>query len=143
MSGDGTKKARDRVERMDDFVMDDLFSISDEELLKEAIEDGVDLTMVGKAGREALERAQLVVGKRRMALVRREIELDSKKPPAKPKRGASQAGLQGILARNRAAASKLTMAARNESGSLDDDAEGILADFIELGAIPRDDEEKA
>jgi hypothetical protein len=143
MSGDGIKKARDQVVRMDDFVMDDLFSISDEELLKEAMEDGVDLAKVGEAGRESLERAQLIIGKRRMALVRREIELDSKKPILKPIRGTSQANLQGILARNQAAASKLTMAARNETGSLDDDAEGILADFIELGAIPGEDEEKA
>jgi hypothetical protein len=35
------------------------------------------------------------------------------------------------------------MAARNESGSLEDDAEGILADFIELGAIPGEGEEES
>ncbi|MBB4426594.1 hypothetical protein GGD66_005164 [Bradyrhizobium sp. CIR48] len=135
MSDDGTKKARVRVERMDDFVLEDIFSISDEDLLKEAMEDGVDLTAVGEAGLASLERAQLMVGKRRMAVIRREMELDARKPALKPVRGASQADLQGILARNREAASKLTMAARNESGSLDDDAEGILADFIELGAV--------
>jgi hypothetical protein len=140
MSGDGTKKARDRVERMDDFVLEDLFSISDEDLLKEAMEDGIDLDAVGKAGRASLERAQLIVGKRRMAHIRREMELDSRKPTLKPVRGASQANLQGILARNREAASKLTIAARNETGSLDDDAEGIMADFIELGAIPGEGE---
>lgn len=135
MSGDGTKKARDRLERMDDFVLEDLFSMSDEDLLKEAMEDGVDLAAVGEAGLASLERAQLIVGKRRMAAIRREMELDARKPALKPVRGASQADLQGILARNREAASKLTMAARNETGSLDDDAEGILADFIELGAV--------
>ena len=143
MSGDGTKKARDRVERMDDFVLEDLFSISDEDLLKEAMEDGVDLAAVGEAGRKSLERAQLIVGKRRMALIRREMEADFRKPASKPVGATSQAGLQGILARNRAAASKLTMAARNESSSLEDDAEGILADFIELGAIPGEDEEES
>lgn len=140
MPGDGTKKARDRVERMDDFVLEDLFSISDEDLLKEAIEDGVDLAAVGEAGRASFERAQLIVGKRRMALIRREMELDSRRPPAKPVRGASQTDLQRILARNQEAASKLTMAARNETGSLDDDADGIMADFIELGAIPGEGE---
>ena len=125
---------------MDDFVLEDLFSISDEDLLKEAMEDGVDLAAVGEAGLASLERAQLIVGKRRMALIRREMELDSRKPPLRPVRGASQANLQGILARNREAASKLTMAARNEAGSLDDDAEGIMEDFIELGAIPGEGE---
>ena len=140
MSGDGTRKARDRVERMDDFVLEDLFSIADEDLLKEAMEDGVDLAAVAEAGLASLERAQLIVGKRRMALVRREMELDSRKPSLRPVGGASRNNLQGILARNRVAASKLTMAARNETGSLDDDAEGILADFIELGAIPGEGE---
>lgn len=134
------KKARDRLERMDDFVLDDLFSISDEELMKEAIEDGVDLEEVGRAGLAALERAQLVVGRRRMAAIRREMEQDSRRPPLRPVRGASQSGLRGILARNQEAASKLTMAARNETGSLDDDAEGIMADFMELGAIPGEGE---
>jgi hypothetical protein len=143
MSGDGIKKARDQLLRMDDFVMDDLFSISDEELLKEAMEDGVDLAVVGESGRKALERAQLIVGKRRMVLVRQDMEADSRKPALKPVGGTTQAGLQGILARNKAAASKLTMAARNESGSLEDDAEGILADFIELGAIPGEGEEES
>src|SRR5258708_2391364 len=117
------KKARDRLERMDDFVLDDLFSISDEELMKEAIEDGVDLEEVGRAGLAALDRAQLVVGRRRMAAIRREMEQDSRRPLLRPVRGASQASLRGILARNQEAASKLTMAARNETGSLDEDAE--------------------
>lgn len=143
MSDDGIKKARDRVERMDDFVLDDLFSISDEELLKEAMEDGVDLDEVGRVGLASLDQAQLVVGRRRMAAIRREMELDSKRPPLRPVRGASQANLRGILARNQEAASKLTMAARNEIGSLDDDAEGIMADFIELGVIPGEGEGEA
>ncbi|GLH79746.1 hypothetical protein SSBR45G_46550 [Bradyrhizobium sp. SSBR45G] len=137
------KKARDRLERMDDFVLHDLSSISDEELLKEAIEDGVDLEEVGRAGLAALDRAQLVIGRRRMAAIRRDMEMDSRKPPMRPVRGASQAGLRSILARNREAANKLTMAARNETGSLDDDAEGILADFMELGAIPGEGEGEA
>lgn len=143
MPNDGIKKARDQIVKMDDFVMDDLFSLSDEELLQEAREDGVDLTAVGNAGRKSFERAQLIIGKKRLALVRQEMALDAKKPVLKPIRGSSQTDLQGILSRNREAASKLTMAARNEKGDLQDDVEGILADFIELGAIPGDGEEDA
>lgn len=143
MSDNGIKKAKDQVVRMDDFVMDDLFSLSDEELLQEALEDGVDLAAVGDAGRKSFERAQFIVGKKRLALVRKEMELDAIKPVLKPIRGTSQADLEGILSRNREAASKLTMAARNELGDIQDDSEGILADFIELGAIPGDGEEDA
>jgi hypothetical protein len=143
MSDNGIKKAKDQVVRMDDFVMEGLFSLSDDELVQEALEDGVDLAAVGDAGRKSLERAQLIVGKNRLALVRQEMELDSKKPVLKPMRGTSQADLEGILSRNREAASKLTMAARNELGDMQDDSEGILSDFIELGAIPGDGEEDA
>jgi len=143
MADNGIKKAKDQVVRMDDFVMEGLFTLSDEELLQETLEDGVDLAAVGDAGRKSFERAQLIVGKNRLALVRKEMEMDAKKPVLKPIRGTSQADLDGILSRNREAASKLTMAARNESGDIQDDSEGILSDFIELGAIPGDGEEDA
>ena len=143
MADNGVKKAKDQVVRMDDFVMEGLFTLSDEELLQEALEDGVDLASGGEAGRKSFERAQLIVGKKRLALVRQEMEVDAKKPVLKPIRGTSQADLDGILSRNREAASKLTMAARNESGDMQDDNEGILSDFIELGAIPGSGEEDA
>jgi hypothetical protein len=143
MSDNGIKKAKDQVVRMDDFVMEGFFSLPDEEFLQEALEDGVDLAAVGEAGRKSFERAQLIVGKHRLALVRQEMEMDFKKPVLKPIRGASQTDLEGILSRNREAASKLTMAARNELGDIQDDSEGILADFIELGAIPGDGEKDA
>ena len=80
MSDNGIKKAKDQVVRMDDFVMDGLFSLSDDEFLQEAMEEGVDLAAVGDAGRKAFERAQLIVGKKRLALVRQEMLLDAKKP---------------------------------------------------------------
>jgi hypothetical protein len=141
MSGDGMKKAKDQVVRMDDFVIDDLFSLSDQELLQEAMEDGIDLAGVGEAGRKAFERAQLIVGKQRLSLVRQEMALEAKKPAPVAKRTPSQSDFQTILSRNREAASKLTMAARNESGDVQDDSDGILDDFAELGAIPQDGED--
>jgi hypothetical protein len=141
MADNWIKKAKDQVVRMDDFVMEGLFTLSDEELLQEALEDGVDIAAIGDAGRKSFERAQIIVGKNRLALVRQEMEMDAKKPVLKPLRGASQADLDGILSRNREAASKLTMAARNESGDIQEDSEGILGDFIELGAIPGGGEE--
>jgi hypothetical protein len=71
MFDDGIKKAR--VVRMDDFVMNELFSLSDEELLREATEEGVDVAAVGAAGRQAFEQAQLTIGKARMERIRREM----------------------------------------------------------------------
>jgi len=56
MSNNGIKKAKEQVVRMDDFVMDGLFSLSDDEFLQEAMEEGVDLAAVGDAGRAQAHR---------------------------------------------------------------------------------------
>jgi hypothetical protein len=135
MSDDGIKKAKARVVRMDDFVMDELFSLSDEELLREANEEGVDVAAVGAAGRQAFEQAQLTIGKARMERIRKEMALDAKKVVVSLETKTARSEIQTILSRNRDAASKLTMAARSQSGNVQDDIDGILEDFVELGAI--------
>jgi hypothetical protein len=142
MFDDGIKKAKARVVRMDDFVMNELFSLSDEELLREATEEGVDVAAVGAAGRQAFEQAQLTIGKTQMERVRREMASDAKKVvvPIDTKNALSE--MQAILSRNRDAANKLTMAARSQSEGVQDDLDGILEDFIELGAIKGEETEE-
>lgn len=141
MSDDGIKKAQAKLARMDDLVMNDLFAISDDDLLAEATEDGVDVAAIGAAGRQALERAVLAAGKLKLQRIREEMASDAKKKVVPINIKAARSDLQGILSRNRDAANKLTVAARNQSGDVQDD-EGILEDFIELGAIkgPENDE---
>lgn len=141
MSDDGIKKTKAKLARMDDLVMDDLFAISDDQLLAEATEDGVDVAAVGTAGRQALERAVLAAGKLKLQRIREEMASDANKKVVSINVKATRSELQGILSRNRDAANKLTMAARNQSDDVQDH-EGILEDFIELGAIkgPENDE---
>ncbi|RQH12689.1 hypothetical protein [Bradyrhizobium sp. RP6] len=137
MSDDGiNNKAKAKLARMDDLVMNDLFAISDDELLAEAMEDGIDVAAVGATGREAFERAVLAAGKVKLQRIREEMASDAKRRVVPINAKAARSELQGILSRNRDAASKLTMAARNQSGEVEDD-DGILEDFIELGAIKR------
>jgi hypothetical protein len=64
---DRAKQIREKIARMDDLFMDDLFSLTDDELLQEATEQGVDIAAVGSAGREAFKRAQVLVGRKRLA----------------------------------------------------------------------------
>jgi hypothetical protein len=66
---DPAKQIRDKIARMDDLFMDDLLSMTDDELLQEATEQGIDVAAVGRAGRAAFERAPVLVGGRRLALV--------------------------------------------------------------------------
>jgi hypothetical protein len=141
MSDDGIKKAKAKLVRMDDLVMNDLLAISDDELLAEAMEDGVDVAAVGAAGRQAFERAVLAAGKLKLQRIREEMASDATRKVVPINVKAARSELQGILSRNRDAANKLTMAARNQSGDVQDD-EGILEDFVELGVIkgPETDE---
>jgi len=142
MTTDGKKAARDQVVRMDNLIMDDLFSMSDEELLREAAENGIDVAAVGVEGQKAFERAQQIVGRNRLALVRQEMSEDEKKSPIPVDREKAQSEVNAILARNREMSKKLTMAARNEAGELSDDMDGILDDFVELGAIAQGGKDK-
>ena len=142
MASDDMKKANEKVVRMDDFFLDELFSTPDQDLLQEASEDGIDVAAVGNEGREAFESAQLVVGRNRLFVVRQEMAKDQKKSPNSIDRARAQSEVNAILARNREAQSKLTMAARNESGDQDDDMDSIIEDFAELGAIGRGDKDQ-
>ncbi len=134
-SADNDRKAAQKVARMDDFVIDELFSISDGELLLEAQKEGVDVGAVGAAGRLAFERAKQTVGRKRLALIRQQIAEDKKRAPIPFDRGKALSEVRAIIARNREAQSKLTIAARNESGDRGDDMDSIIDDFAELGAI--------
>jgi hypothetical protein len=83
---DRAKQIREKIARMDDLFMDDLFSLTDDELLQEATEQGVDIAAVGSAGREAFKRAQVLVGRKRLASVGRIAEDAGRAPPAYDRR---------------------------------------------------------
>jgi hypothetical protein len=138
----GMKNAHEKIVRMDDLVMDDLFSLSDEQLLQEASEEGIDVVAIGAEGRKAFERAQVVVGRNRLAIVREEMARDAVRQPAIYDRVNARSKLDSILTRNKEAANKLTMAARNETQGQSADFDGLLDDFVELGAIAEADEDK-
>ena len=114
--------------------MDDIFSMSDEELLREAVEDGIDVAAEGAVGRQAFERAQLKAGKSKLERIRTEMS-ETKKTVVAIDTKTARSEVQAILLRNKEAAGKLTIAARNQSGDVDDDLDGLAEDFIELGAI--------
>ena len=87
--------------------MDDLFSLTDDELLQEATEQGVDIAAVGSAGREAFKRAQVLVGRKRLASVGREIAEDAGRAPPAYDQAKARSRLGPILAEYRKAMSKL------------------------------------
>jgi len=142
MTDDDRKAARKKVARMDDVVMDELFSASDQKLLLEAQKEGVNVAAVGAAGRAAFEQAKQAVGRKRLAVIRQQIAEDERRTPTPIDRGKAGSEVRAIIARNREAQSKLTMAARNESGDQGDDMDSIIDDFAELGAIRPTDKDQ-
>ena len=70
MTGD-LKKERNALDRLADALVDDILSASDEEILAEAQEDGIDPTKLVGQLREVFERAATEAGKAKLAAARR------------------------------------------------------------------------
>ncbi|MGD9658911.1 MAG: hypothetical protein AB7U61_14970 [Methylocystis sp.] len=140
MTKDPKKGQADRLAQMDRFFIDDLLATSDKALLEEAAEDGVDIKETVKKGHEAFDRAQQAVGKSKLEAIRKAMAQDNGRKVVPIDRDRAQREIEAILKGNRNALSKLTMAARNQEGNdHDDDSEGLLEDFIELGVIRSDE----
>lgn len=139
----GINKSRERLARMDDLVMDGLAALTDEELRSEAAEEGVDIEVVRRAGREAYERAQIQIGRNRLAIIKSEMARTAERVPPSCDRALARSTFLSMLVMNKDASAKLTMAARNQlSANAEEDIDGIIDDFIELDAMPDVKEEK-
>lgn len=140
---DTIRESREKIARMDDLVMDDLFSLTEDELLREAEEEGIDTAKVGEAGRAAFERAQMTIGRARLAIVKRQMVDSAESAPVIYDRAKARARLARLIAENGGPTSRLTLAARNEFGPNSEDMDGILDDFAELeGWLEDHDKEK-
>ena len=70
MTGD-QKKERNALDRLADALVDDILNASDEEVLAEAEEDGIDPAKLSGHLREVFERAATEAGKAKLAAARR------------------------------------------------------------------------
>lgn len=131
----------DHLRSLDRVVMGILSETSDAELLKDSADEGVDLAKVVQDGRQAFERAQQIVGRSRLAEIKKEMEKSRNGKVMAFDRDTARRQYNQILKRNAAAASKLTIAARNHDGTDDEsDLDGMLEDFAELGLIKEGNE---
>lgn len=129
------------LERLKDAFLDDILNMSEEDLLDEAREAGIDPARHATEMREKFELLLLASNRARMAAARE---------GAARSRHSDSGRLQGKVvdmakarARLRAAMDRganlgLTMAARNESELSDADVLSQLEDLIELGVITPD-----
>lgn len=135
MSDRPTKEEME-LERLQDALIHDVLSASDEEILSDAREDGLDPAAVSVEMLSLLDAAELKVGKAKMTA--------AKAGATAARRGAGgsiDANVRRLSAANDTEARRLTMAARNGSEQSERDLRGIAEDLAELGATPPNSED--
>ncbi len=136
---DETKK----LASLDRFMMDQLFEAADEDLVREASEDGVDLAKLKGGHLALLGEAAKVAGRNRQAAIREEMARDRAKPTVVLDVARARSEYDRLLAGNDNAANRMTMAARNQDGDAEADMAGMLEDFAELGVIKDAEKDKS
>jgi hypothetical protein len=141
MIGKG-KSERAALDRLADLLVDDIMSVSDEEILAEFRETQGDPDQNATAMRELFEKSVLLSNKKRLAAAKagvtqsRHSSIESAGTPIDIQ--AARARLRAVID-TPGLAQKVTLAARKENELSDADVLGMLEDLMELGVLPRDD----
>jgi len=128
-------KNRSDLDRLATSLVDEILSMSDDELLAEAKEDGEDLKAVAQSARNIFARAAMANGKSKLAAAKNAVQalrphvvsVSNLEP------GKARQKLESILAQHPETRNKLTLAARKGEGLSDEDVLGMLEDLEELG----------
>lgn len=141
MSGNSTD-ARKKLVNIAEFLAEDILEMSQEEVEKTLVEEGLSESAAVGMSRAAFESAKRELNAARFAAARREIaSLKAKRGQSPGRMDPAQAKrvLNSYLARNPGAASvPTTMAARKGGDMSDDTALEIVQALIELGEISED-----
>lgn len=125
-----------------DALVDDLMALSDEELLNEVREDGVDPEALAMELRDQIEARIATDNKARLARAREEMNAARAYRASSGVASLPLARKQQILgqfaANDGRLRQRLTMAARKGEGASEREVDDILRDLLDLGAI--DDE---
>ncbi len=132
--------ARALFARMQDAALEDLLQTSDQDILKEAAEDGVDLDTAAAAFRERM--AARMADARRARLMKAHEQLDAKRESrsaARPRPPSQQ--LKQIVTEALRNAPAAGVAFRAGQRQTEADWESMYDDLVDLGLIqPRDDD---
>ncbi len=124
------------LDRLSDSFVEDLFSLSDEEILQEAMEDGAIELFTGKFD-ELRGRALTQLGVRRLTKARSEVDAYRKNflHPIEITPEEARQQIMSFFANDNTLT--ITVAARNGRGLSDSDALSLFLDFVELGIIKK------
>lgn len=137
----GRKSAdREALDRLVDFLVEDALSASDEDILAEAREEGIDPESDAARLRALFERTVLDANKRRLLAAKAAVQADKS---ASGRRGTVSDIQEArrrlhLLLEQRSTELPITMAARKESELSDADVMSMIQDLEELGLLPPD-----
>lgn len=120
----------------------DLDSLSDEQILQEANEDGVDTIKLAAAFRSSAAALIAAAKRRRLAEARQRLDaherIRTSRPTSRPSLEVIKARIQAVLATR----PMLNIAFRDEKSHPDSDWLSLWDNFVEIGAIKEDDDDQ-
>ena len=137
------KKERNALDRLADALVDDILNASDEEVLAEAEEDGIDPTGLAGHLREVFERTAAEEGKVKLAVARRGAA-NARRSGARVVRidpADARRRYEAMVAQDPKLTEKLTLAARKGEGQSERDIDCAIEDLAELGAFDAEDDD--
>ena len=141
MTGDQGEE-RKALSRLADALVDDVLKSSDEEVLAEAEEDGIDASGLADHLRGVFERTVTEAGKAKLAAASR-AAADAERSSAsvvRLDRADTRRRYDAMIAQDSKLTEKLTLAARKGEGQSDRDIESAIEDMAELGAFDEEDD---
>lgn len=124
-----------KIENLTDELLNDLLEATDEEIIAEAVEDGVDIDQAVASVRSLIEQNRYKIAKEKIRS--QKTEFSSKKGKVFDI-GEARKKLIRALEQNPNYADSLTIAARSGKNLPDEDIPGCFEDMIELGLIKED-----
>jgi hypothetical protein len=134
----GRKSAdREALDQLADFLVEDVLDVSDEDILGEVRDEGVDPESDAARLRSLFEKTVVEANKGRLRAARAAVQVQNTASTYKSTVFDIQEArrrLQSVL-EQKGASSLLTMAARNESELSDNDVLSMVQDLEELGVL--------
>ena len=140
-----SNNSRQKLGRLADKLIEDLYKTSDEEILSEASEDYDDTETAINDVKKVWQNARTAVGKNRLLEAKKSLDRKRRTQTETPKVdivdiAEARKLLKSIIEQKSELAGQITLAARNLNELTDEDVLSILKDLRELGAINNGDE---
>lgn len=133
-----TNDPRVELNKISKLLIEDLFSMSDAELLQEAAKDE-SLKKAGESAKNAYQKAIQTVGANRLKAAREEMKAVHSQTSLEAGNIDADAARKIIAKLSAANDATLTLAARNLKNISDEDAIELVKELVELGAFKKDE----